>query len=297
MEKPQDNPVEQSGKPFVVVLGVSQDGGHPHPGCHRPCCQQVWDAPHLRHHVACLGVVEPNSGQTWLIDATPDFPHQLMWLQRTAGSQSLAGIILTHAHMGHVIGLSYLGREALNTRELPVWTMPRLSTLLRENQPYQSLLSEGHIKLTQLSDGQDVELVDNLRVTPFLVPHRDELSETIGIRIDGPTASLAYVPDCDTWNDWIIPVEKVISEVDFALLDGTFFSSKELEQRNRSDVRHPTVKGSMKRFVGISPDERDKINFIHFNHTNPLLNPESHEAKLTAAKGFHFAQELDCFGL
>ncbi|MEW6743190.1 MAG: hypothetical protein AB1486_10575 [Planctomycetota bacterium] len=56
--------------PFVVVLGISQDGRVPqagtleHPGCNDPGA---------RRFVACLGIVDPLSSQRWLVDATPDF--------------------------------------------------------------------------------------------------------------------------------------------------------------------------------------------------------------------------------
>ena len=297
MKSPSDKTEDPGRAPYALVLGICQDGGHPHPGCARSCCEQAWDHPNRTHHVACLGIVDPNSGQNWLFDATPDFPRQLMWLQQSARSQQQTGIFLTHAHMGHVTGLSFLGREALNAQKLPVWAMPRLSNLLCDNQPHRSLIDDGHIQLAQLSDGKVVELTERLRVTPFLVPHRDELSETVGLRVQGPNASLAYVPDCDSWDKWTTPVEHVIAEVDFALFDGTFFSSTEPHGRDPSEVQHPTVLESMERFAKLSRIERSKVHFIHLNHTNPLLDRWSEQAELVATNGFRVARELELFGL
>ncbi len=61
---------EQNRDPFVVVLGIAQDGGHPQPGCTRACCAGI--DPISRHLPACLGVIDPESQQRWIIDATPD---------------------------------------------------------------------------------------------------------------------------------------------------------------------------------------------------------------------------------
>lgn len=35
--------------------------------------------------------------------------------------------------------------------------------------------------------------------------------------------------------------------------------------------------------------ENKKIHFIHFNHTNGLLNPESQQTKQVKENGFHLA--------
>lgn len=32
---------EQDSLPFIIVLGTAQDGGYPHIGCDRTCCQKV----------------------------------------------------------------------------------------------------------------------------------------------------------------------------------------------------------------------------------------------------------------
>ena len=105
-------------QPYAVVLGIAQDGGHPHPGCRRACCMDAYANPALAHRAACVGIVDPGSGEAWLLDATPDLPaqlHQLITLE--APDLSLSGILLTHAHIGQWIGwplLGELGAEVLS---------------------------------------------------------------------------------------------------------------------------------------------------------------------------------------
>ncbi len=92
--------------PHVLVLGVAQDGGHPQPGCTRSCCS----GPDVVHHLTtCVAVIDGDQG--WLLDAGPDFRHHLAGLGR-AGAE-LAGILLTHGHIGHYTGLMMLGREGM----------------------------------------------------------------------------------------------------------------------------------------------------------------------------------------
>ena len=113
---------------FFEVVGIAQDGGHPHPGCTRACCAAAWNDPRLAHLPASAVVGEAD--RRWLIDATPALPAQLY-----AAGGTLEGVLLTHAHLGHYPGLLYLGREAMNTQGVELFAMPRMLDLLMSNQP------------------------------------------------------------------------------------------------------------------------------------------------------------------
>jgi len=41
----------------------------------------------------------------------------------------------------------------------------------------------------------------------------------------------------------------------------------------------------------VSAAQRNKVWFIHMNHTNPLLNPESQASKTVSTAGYHVAFE------
>ena len=74
--------------------------------------------------VASLGIVDPNTNEKWMIDATPDFPKQFEILTGNDQKQ-LKGIFLTHAHIGHYSGLIHLGREVMGSNAIPVYTMQK----------------------------------------------------------------------------------------------------------------------------------------------------------------------------
>lgn len=272
--------------PGLLVLGVAQDGGHPQPGCRQTCCIGPGAGSHLTASVAIVA-----AGKAWLIDAGPDFPRHLERL--THRGLQLAGIMITHAHIGHYTGLMYLGKEAMNVQSLPVWVAPGCSWFLRSNGPWQRLVTAGNIDLRIIRDAFAIGGV--LRIETFPVPHRDEFSETVGFRVSGPSATALYVPDADGWEDWETPIESHLVDVDVALLDGTFFDEHELPDRNQAAISHPTVVASLDRFAALA--DPGIIRFTHFNHTNPLLDPGSAAAATVRDAGMGVAVEGDVYAL
>lgn len=290
----------QETTPYVIILGNAQDGGYPQAGCNRPHCKPGWDDPERRRFVSSIAVVDPSSGERWLFDATPDFPEQLRMLDqvapRRAGAPILDGIFLTHAHIGHYTGLMHLGREVLGAKRVPVYAMPRMRELLEENGPWSQLVTLDNVSLRELADGGRIQLNERISVTPFLVPHRDEFSETVGYLIEGPSRRVAFVPDIDKWERWDRPIESLIASVDVALLDATFYADGEIS-RPISEVPHPFVSESIERFSSLPISEREKVWFIHLNHTNPALQEGTGARREVEAAGHRIAEQGDMIPL
>ena len=287
---------EQEAGPFLVVLGIAQDAGYPAAGCRKQCCQRAWKQPELRRHVACLAIVDPAGRQRWLLDCTPDFPAQLNMLDAVApvaGKLGLEGILLTHAHVGHYTGLIHLGREALDAHRVPVYAMPRMRRFLETNGPWDQLVDNRNIDIQDLVVGRVIELADGISLTVFEVPHRDEYSETVGFRIIGPRRSALYLPDIDGWDGEETGLADLLAEVDTAFIDGTFFGTNELPSRDMSEIAHPLIIGTLERLNELPASERAKVRFLHFNHTNPVLDPAGEEAQAVITAGCGVAAELD----
>jgi len=278
--------------PYLYILGVTQDAGYPQTGCYEKHCMPGWQDTSLRRGAVSLGLIDPGGNKKYMFEATPGFPAQFYELEMEAPSEryELAGIFLTHAHIGHYTGLMFLGHEAMGTSNVPVYAMPRMSDYLKENGPWSQLVSYENIVLKPLQSDRTLSF-GPLRVTPFLVPHRDEYSETIGYRIEGPNRSAIFIPDINKWSDWQTNLAELIKSVDYALIDATFFADGELPGRDMSKVKHPFVVESMELLEGLSVEERNRVWFIHMNHTNPLLNPQSKESKSVQSKGFNVAIE------
>ncbi len=298
---PQHHSESESADPFVVVLGIAQDGGYPQAGCAKDCCKDAWSDSSRRRHVSCLAIVDPTSQQRWIIDATPDFKEQLRMLDEVAPVSEvpgvgLTGILLTHGHIGHYTGLMHLGHEAMGATNVPVYVMPRMGGFLSTNGPWDQLVRYKNIELREMVADESVQLNERLSVTPFRVPHREEYTEVVGYRIDGPNRSVLFIPDIDKWERWDRSIEDLIAQVDVAYLDGTFYADGELPNRDMADIPHPFIVESMQRFRALPALTKSKIHFIHLNHTNPALDERSEARKAIKTAGFHVARELDRFG-
>ncbi len=281
--------------PYIIVLGIAQDGGVPQAGTKPDSANE----PALRRHVASLGLVDPASGARWMFDATPDFPGQLRTLDSiapVAPTPGLAGIFLTHAHMGHYTGLMHLGHESMGAHGVTVYAMPKMAEFLASNGPWGQLVRLENITIEPLHDSVSVQLNERLSVMPLLVPHRQEYSEVVGFRIQGPTRAVLFIPDIDRWEAWDREgrhLEDMLDGVDVAYLDGTFFADREVGGRDMSGFPHPFITSTMDRLKQLPSTERAKVRFIHLNHTNPALNADSPARRAITSAGFRVAEELE----
>ena len=286
--------------PYIIVLGTIQDAGSPHMGCEKSCCINLFKNPDPNRKVVSLGLVDPLEKKYWLIEASPDFITQcrdLKTISKFEHAKCPDGIFLTHAHIGHYTGLMYLGKESYNSRGVPVFAMTRMKGFLIKNGPWSQLFKINNIKINNINHQEEIKLSNNLSITPFLVPHRDEFSETVGFKITGPKKSVLFIPDIDKWGKWNNNLKKEIKKVDLALLDGTFYDSKEVNNRNISEIPHPFIIETMDLFKEENNFEKSKINFIHLNHTNPLLDSNSAAFKKVKESGFNTAEYKDIINL
>jgi pyrroloquinoline quinone biosynthesis protein B len=284
----------------LIILGNIQDGGAPHIGCKKQCCKSLFTNPNPQLKVVSLGLIDFDFKKTWLIEATPDIAIQLKALKQYShfnSNETPDGIFITHAHIGHYAGLMYLGKEAMGSKKVPVYAMPRMKYYLESNGPWQQLVKLNNMSLFPLQEEIPYKLSQTLSVTPFMVPHRDEYSETVGFKIKGPHKSVLFIPDINKWAIWKKNIIDEISKVDYAFIDATFYDSLEIQSRKISEIPHPFVIESVKLFKNLPLSEKNKIYFIHLNHTNPLINENSVQCKSLNKLGFHVARFRDIIKL
>lgn len=276
----------------LAILGIAQDAGYPQTGCRKDCCQLFREGTEPSRGATSLAIINYDTNEKWLFEATPDIKTQLYSLNKMVlgGSILPNGIFLTHAHIGHYTGLMHFGREAMGTKELPVFAMPKMKNFLENEAPWKQLVDLKNIKIQPLKGDSTMQLSEKLEVTPFRVPHRDEFSETVGYRIKANKTTILFIPDIDKWNKWEKSIIEEIKTVDLALLDGTFYQNGELRNRDMSQIPHPFVVESMELFKSLPIAEKQKVMFIHFNHTNPLIWQED-TRKVVEAHGFRVAKE------
>ena len=283
---------KSNNTPYLIVLGTVQDGGSPHLGCNKNCCKALTVSQREARKVTALAVVEPKSNFNILFEATPDIIPQ--WKMLPSAPKA---IFLTHAHMGHYTGLLQLGREALGAKNIPVHVMPRMANFLKENGPWSQLISLENIKLFPMAHNESVNFTSEIIITPLIVPHRDEFSETVGYRIQGPNKTVLFIPDIDKWSKWNENLKAILESVDYAFLDATFFDPEEINYRPLEEIPHPLVKETIAYLDPVSQELKNKVYFIHMNHTNPLLDPKSKATQWVLSQGFHVARKGQQFRL
>jgi pyrroloquinoline quinone biosynthesis protein B len=245
--------------------------------------------------VSSLALIDPISKEKWMFDATPNFPQQLQLLAEQTSSDLPSGIFLTHAHIGHYTGLMHLGREVIGAKKMKVFAMPKMKEFLEKNGPWSQLVSLQNIDIQSIKEDSVIILNERIKVQALRVPHRDEFSETVGYKIITPQKSLLFIPDIDKWQKWNRDIVEVVKDVDFALLDGTFYQDGEIN-RPMSEVPHPFVVETMDLLKNLRTNQKSKVYFIHLNHTNPILQNDSMEKKEVSKKGFKISfqgQKID----
>lgn len=278
----------------LFVLGIAQDGGLPHLGCERACCADARASGRVEYPAA-LGLVDRRGDhdRLLLIEATPRIEEQTALLHRLAsahgrGRSPVDAVMVTHAHIGHYLGLALFGREVVGAKHLPVWCSPRFATYLRGHGPWKQLVELGQIDVQAFVVGGSFEPWPGVTVRAIAVPHRDEFSDTMAYVISGPNRSALFVPDVDAWERAPGLLEQLLAGCDVAYLDGTFYDGSELPERNLSEIRHPLITRTMDKLADVAAKNPNRIRFLHLNHTNPALHDEGIRAAMRR-RGFGVA--------
>ena len=283
----------------LVVLGAGQDAGAPQIG---NANDPGWRDPDARLLATSLALVDRTAGTRYLFEATPDIGEQLHALDAIApadgddGRLGLDGIFLTHAHIGHYAGLMMLGFESASTKGVPVFAMERMTTFLAANGPWSQLLDLGNIALATLEPDRATIVGGDLAVFPMRVPHRDEFSETVGYSVSTQGKRFFFLPDIDSLSAWQAmggpSLEAIVEAHDLVFLDSTFYDDGELE-RDMSAIPHPRTKATMAALAHLPADERARVHFIHYNHSNPIRDAASPQSQAVAQAGFRVARRGD----
>ena len=271
---------------YIQVLGIVQDAGYPHIGCEKDCCKVVSPGDYF---VSCLGLVDKTNNKRYLFDATPDIHNQINLLEKFPEANLIDGIFLTHAHIGHYTGLMYLGREGLGGKNIMVYALKRMARFLTKNGPWDQLVKLNNISIQTISNKEFVKLSENIFVIPIRVPHRDEYSETVGYKIIGKSKKILFIPDIDKWDEWKKSIIEEVKLVDYAFIDGTFYNGSELN-RDMREIPHPSIEETLQLFSNQPLAERNKIYFIHINHTNPILTNKNGIRDMIESLGFNIAE-------
>lgn len=80
----------------------------------------------------------------------------------------------------------------------------------------------------------------------------------------------------------------LVKASDFLLLDGTFYADGEIP-RPMGEVPHPFVSETINLLKSTTAKNRAKVYFIHFNHSNPLVQGNASRIREARSPGFRIA--------
>jgi len=280
----------QTESSYIFILGNTQDAGVPHIGCEQEFCINNYNSKES-YFATSIAVVDPNLEQYTLFEASPDITAQLNYISNSLFKRFILpnNIYITHAHIGHYTGLMYLGRESLGANGVNVRVLPKMSDFLKNNGPWDQLIKLNNIDIEDIEFDKTSSIFNNIKITPLQVPHRDEYSETAGYIIKGRYKTALFIPDIDKWERWDKDINDMVKKYDYLLLDATFYEEKEIN-RDINEIPHPLVKETLNLFKNMSSKDKNKIYFIHMNHTNMMLDPDSDISRLVLSKGFNIAR-------
>ncbi len=276
----------------LYILGTTQDGGYPHPGCTESCCKAVINRERFASSIA---IVDELNKQYWLIDITPDYKEQIHFI--SSFNCTLKGVFITHAHIGHYIGLTNFGLEIMNLNRIPIYLMPQMRNFVQNNDMLNQLILNNNIEIHNLSNNKPISINPTFEVIPFEVPHRNELSETVGFKIKGVKESAIYIPDIDTWDNWEEKLIELVYSNNILFIDGTFYVKEEIKNRDVSKIPHPEITETMKLLSDLDCDIKKRVYFTHLNHTNDVLRKYTSSYKEVINSGFNVAEEQQKFSI
>lgn len=270
---------------IIKVLGSGQDDGIPATGCYCDVCNSAREYTEYRRLAPSVAILDKMESFCYMIDASPDFKHQLDMIHeeisetKRKGKIPVSGILLTHAHLGHCAGLWPLGKEALEEKNLQVFCTSKMKQFLYANYPFSLLVQRKNIKVKEMYPDKEFA-PDGLGFVPIQVPHRNEVTDTVGYIIKSEKR-VVYLPDLDRWTDDIL---EEIKSSDIAFVDGTFYSKKEISRFQ--EVPHPPIKETISLLENVDTE----TYFTHINHTNPI-NKKRKERRYVESKGFKIAYD------
>ena len=285
----------------AVLVGTAQDGGVPQAGCACERCVAALSDPSKALHPACCLVIG-SDGSLHLIEASRALPQQLGIAARSLGIGNTIvpdTVSLTHAHLGHIDGLGQFGKEVMGSSGTSLFASKSVIDFIRK----RGLISPFEANNVESSEPFSPSRQCGFQFEFIPVPHRDEFSDTHAIKIIGPSSSLLFLPDHDDWmgtldmagqssiRDWLNSLE-----VDFALIDGTFWSGDELGGRDMSQIPHPPISETIGR-LGRKEDGDPEVIFFHLNHTNPAIDCGSAEYRELVALGWSIGEQGSTFVL
>ena len=289
----------------VTILGTAQDGGIPQAGCSCERCNEAHKNLKLRKYPVSLGIIGTD-GSKHIVEVTKNLSEQLMiWSSNKNELFIPETVSITHLHLGHVEGIGQFGKPVMASKEVDVFLSHKNKNVFDERSDIKLMIKQNNIRTHSKNFNQLFEPKQGCGFSlQFIsIPHRSELGDTAAIIIKGNEKNILFMPDQDSWEETLEYYSKEnirdflkMFNINYALIDGTFWSMKELPGRNISEIPHPTIQDSLK-LLGKRMEKDPRISFLHLNHSNPVNDIGSKQRKLVEEYGWGVSEIGDVLKL
>ncbi len=303
----------------IRILGSAAGGGFPQWNCGCRNCSGLRAGSLKATARTQTQLAFSPDGQVWfLLGASPDLGAQILAtpeLAPSAGESSsspIGGVFLTSADVDSVMGLLHL-REF---QTFFIFATPAIQRVLKsENRIFDVLhRADPPVQWQTLSPGarlacrfgEDPSAPPTFICAPVALggDYPDfisaELRRTLpsqdavlALRFEQPGKSFCFAP---ALADGSIEGLKAAATSNIAFLDGTFWSDDELIQTSRSqktarEMGHLPLSGRDGLLAQFPKDSGCRKILIHVNNTNPILDENSDEHRVTLDAGFEIAYD------
>lgn len=268
----------------VLLLGTAAGGGFPQWNCACSMCAacRAGDPAVPSRTQDCLAVSADGVGW-YLVNASPDIRAQVLATPALAAGPGprdtpLRGALLTDAELDHTLGLMLL-REGGGLR---VFAPPSVLSALEDQFPIRGTVARYgawswestpdlpglSVDTFAVSDKKPKYAADSASSGPWVVAYRITDPATGG--------ALVYAP---CLREWPAGFDEFVAGADVVLLDGTFFSPREMTGTGTSTsaqraMGHVPIEDSLER---IRRHSGIRWCYTHLNNTNPVLDTRSAE--------------------
>jgi pyrroloquinoline quinone biosynthesis protein B len=268
----------------VLLLGTAAGGGFPQWNCACSLCAacRAGDPFVAPRSQDCLAISADGVGW-YLVNASPDIRTQVLAAPALAAGPGprdtpLRGVLLTDAELDHTLGLMLL-REGGGLR---VFAPPAVLSALADDFPVRGAVA----RYGTWSWDSEVDL-PGLAVSSFAVSDKQPKYArgsaapgpwVVAYRIADPATggALVYAP---CLREWPPGFDEFVAGADVVLLDGTFYSAREMTGTGTSAsaqqaMGHVPIEDSLER---IRQHDGVRWCYTHLNNTNPVLDTRSAE--------------------
>ena len=278
-------------RPLIKILGTSAGGGLPQWNCWCRYCYMAREGVIPKRKQSSIALI--NGNKYTLVNASPDISQQLLYFDESLflRKNPMENIILTDAQLDHTLGLLQI-REG---EPLNIFATRVVEHQLTMEFPMLPLLEKYCSKrFTPIESGRPFSPLPGFTVTPVYImsnspPYssfRDKPTPgaNIGLVIN---EKVFYAPGLLHFTP---EIKSIISRMEYLLLDGTCWSSDELDfinKPNLEDLGHI----SQENLIQELNEYTCKKVLIHINNTNPINDPDSHASKILADNGISVASD------